>query len=203
MLIAGVIGMPEFLRRRLHPFVRPTVRKSIALESGVVLAFHAALLLLALFHPAFWSIFVGQVVGHCNFGRVLAPETQWAAARRQYLGENSEHGHPSLGQGFYVEHVPSRGAPRISRGSLSYHSTLTHDGSSLIIANGDDASMDLYMLSADDLSIQNRHSATPSPDYDERIGTHFSYCRNELVCGTRTGDFEWKPAPKRAFKVND
>ena len=102
-----------------------------------------------------------------------------------------------------MEHAPSRGAPRISRGSLSYHSTLTHDGSSLIIANGDDASMDLYMLSADDLSIQNRHSATPSPDYDERIGTHFSYCRNELVCGTRTGDFEWKPAPKRAFKVND
>ena len=75
MLVAGAIGMPEVLRVNLYPFVRPTMRKTIAAESVVVLSFHLALLILAIFvHSGFWAIFVGQVVGHCMLAAYLTPE---------------------------------------------------------------------------------------------------------------------------------
>jgi len=75
MLIAGAIGMPEFLRGNLYPFVRKSMRKTIALESIAVLSFHLGLLLLAIYvDSGFWAIVCGQVVGHCLLAVYLTPE---------------------------------------------------------------------------------------------------------------------------------
>ena len=75
MLIAGALGMPETMRQRLFPFVRPKVRREIALESNLVLFVHIGLLLLAIFvHAGFWGLFIGQVVGHCLLASYLSPE---------------------------------------------------------------------------------------------------------------------------------
>ncbi len=75
MLVSGALGMPEVLRINLYPFVRPSMRRTIAVESACVLIFHVALLLMAIFvHSGFWGIFVGQVVGHCLLAAYLTPE---------------------------------------------------------------------------------------------------------------------------------
>jgi fatty acid desaturase len=75
MLIAGAIGMPEVLRANLYPFVRTDMRRTIALESIVVLSFQLGLLLLAIYvYPGFWAIFTGQIVGHCLLAAYLTPE---------------------------------------------------------------------------------------------------------------------------------
>jgi fatty acid desaturase len=75
MLMNGALGMPEPLRKRLYPFVRPEVRGRLALESLFILGFHAALLSLAVFyHSGFWALFTGQVVAHCLLAVYLTPE---------------------------------------------------------------------------------------------------------------------------------
>jgi fatty acid desaturase len=75
MLTSGALGMPEFLRARLYPFVRPEVRLRLALESLLVLAVYGATLLLALrVHPGFWGLLTGQVVGHCLLATYVSAE---------------------------------------------------------------------------------------------------------------------------------
>ena len=75
MLISGAIGMPEVLRTNLYPFVRTSMRRTIAIESVIVLTFHVGLLVLAIFvHSGFWGIIVGQLVGHCLLAAYLTPE---------------------------------------------------------------------------------------------------------------------------------
>ena len=65
----------ELLRANLYPFVRPGMRKTIAIESIVVLSFHLGLILLAIYvHEGFWALLVGQVVGHCLLAFYLTPE---------------------------------------------------------------------------------------------------------------------------------
>ena len=75
MLIAGAVGMPEPVRAGLYPFVRPSMRRTIAAESAIVLALHVTILLLAIFVDArFWAMIVGQVLGHCLLAAYLTPE---------------------------------------------------------------------------------------------------------------------------------
>ncbi len=75
MLVSGALGMPEPLRQNLYPFVRKSMRKSIAAESAIVLAFQLGLLWLAVYvNSGFYAIFMGQVVGHCLLAAYLAPE---------------------------------------------------------------------------------------------------------------------------------
>lgn len=75
MLIFGVFGMPEFIRTKLFPFIRPEVRLKLALESSYILLIYGALIAAALFlNPGFWALFIGQVVGHCILASYLTPE---------------------------------------------------------------------------------------------------------------------------------
>ena len=75
MILMGTIGMPEWIRKRVYPFVHSKVRWSLALDSGFVLLVHLVLLYFALFiNPDFWALFTGQVVGHCLLASYLTPE---------------------------------------------------------------------------------------------------------------------------------
>ena len=75
MLIFGALGMPEFARSKLYPFINPKRRRMIAMESILVLGFTAMLIGLALFvHAGFWGYLLGQVVGHCLLSTYLVME---------------------------------------------------------------------------------------------------------------------------------
>ncbi len=66
MIFLAAVGMPEAIRKKFYPFIRPQVRRELAVESSFILLVYAGLLILALFvHPGFWGLFTGQVVGHC------------------------------------------------------------------------------------------------------------------------------------------
>lgn len=75
MLIFGAFGMPEFIRTKLFPFIRPEVRLKLALESSYILLIYVALIAAAVFiNPGFWALLIGQVVGHCILASYLTPE---------------------------------------------------------------------------------------------------------------------------------
>jgi fatty acid desaturase len=75
MLVNGALGMPEFARKNVYPFVRPEMRWKIALESWLVLSVYAYFIILAIYvHPGFWGIFTGQILGHCLLATYLTPE---------------------------------------------------------------------------------------------------------------------------------
>lgn len=75
MMVAGALGMPEFLRKNFFPFVRPEVRIPLAIESAYILLIYGILTWLAIYvHPGFWGIFIGQIVGHCMLSTYLVPE---------------------------------------------------------------------------------------------------------------------------------
>jgi len=75
MLISGAFGMPEFLRTKLYPFIRPEVRLKLAIESMYILMIYTAVVLAAFFlHPGFWGLLIGQVTGHCILSSYLVPE---------------------------------------------------------------------------------------------------------------------------------
>lgn len=75
MTVNGALGMPEPLRKRLYPFIRPKVRPALALESLCVLAVYGAVVLLALrVHPGFWGILTGQLVGHALLASYVSAE---------------------------------------------------------------------------------------------------------------------------------
>jgi len=75
MLFSGAIGMPEPLRKKLYPFVRPDVRAKLMIESLMILAIYSGVILLAIYvHAGFWGILTGQVVGHCILASYLTPE---------------------------------------------------------------------------------------------------------------------------------
>lgn len=75
LLFSSALGMPELLRQRLYPFVRPEVRGKLALESALFLAFYGGLGFLAVeVLPGLWAIFVGQVVTHCFLAVYVTPE---------------------------------------------------------------------------------------------------------------------------------
>lgn len=75
MLINGAIGMPEFIRKNVYPYVDPKVRRKLMLESIIILAVHLLFLYIALYvNAAFWAIFIGQVSGHCCLAFYTAAE---------------------------------------------------------------------------------------------------------------------------------
>ncbi|MGB0838899.1 MAG: fatty acid desaturase [Chitinophagales bacterium] len=66
MVVAGAIGMPEFLRKNLYPFVQPQKRWAVFRESALFLLIYVAIIYFAVTTiPSLWGIFVGQIVGHC------------------------------------------------------------------------------------------------------------------------------------------
>ena len=66
MLICGALGMPKFLREHLFPFVRPSQRKGIFIESILFLMAYVLLIYIAIaVDERFMGIIVGQVLGHC------------------------------------------------------------------------------------------------------------------------------------------
>jgi len=75
MLVAGLLGMPAFVRKNAFPFVREGVRYKIMLQSWIILLFHLSIAGLAIYvYHGFWGLFVGQVVGHCLLASYLAME---------------------------------------------------------------------------------------------------------------------------------
>jgi len=65
MLIFGAVGMPEFARKNLFPFVRQEVRFKLAIESIYILFFQCILLYLTIYvNIGFIALFIGQLVGH-------------------------------------------------------------------------------------------------------------------------------------------
>ncbi|BBM85948.1 fatty acid desaturase [Candidatus Uabimicrobium amorphum] len=75
MLVSGTLGMPEFLRRMLFPFINQKVRKQLALESMFILGVHIGVVFFAIFvHPGFWGILIGQVIAHCVLANYLILE---------------------------------------------------------------------------------------------------------------------------------
>ena len=64
--ILGALGMPEFIRKRYFPYVRPNIRLKLFWNSLIVVLFQVAFALMAIYvNPGFWGLFLGQAVGHC------------------------------------------------------------------------------------------------------------------------------------------
>ena len=75
MLVGGVLGMPEFLRKHLFIFVNPKARLKIFVESFFFLIPYVLLVYYAVTSvPALMAIVVGQVVGHCLLAYYLSME---------------------------------------------------------------------------------------------------------------------------------
>lgn len=75
MTLAGALGMPEFWRRAMFPFVRPAVRWRLMLESWLVLGVNAGFVFLALWvQEGFWTWWLGQVLGHGFLAFYVTPE---------------------------------------------------------------------------------------------------------------------------------
>ncbi|MEL6538774.1 MAG: fatty acid desaturase [Bacteroidota bacterium] len=71
----GALGMPEPIRNKLYPFVRPGQRARIAAESWGVLAIWLTFAVLAVqVDPGFWSLFIGQAVAHMSLAGYLVME---------------------------------------------------------------------------------------------------------------------------------
>jgi len=75
MIINGVLGMIEPIRKFIYPFVRPKVRFKLILESWVFIAVYGSIIYMALnIHVGFWALLVGQVVGHSLLASYLTAE---------------------------------------------------------------------------------------------------------------------------------
>ncbi len=75
MLIGGIMGFPNWVRRYFFPFIKQESRRRIFIESWIVFLVQAAFLFLAIVvSPAFWAIFIGQVIGHCVLAFYLEME---------------------------------------------------------------------------------------------------------------------------------
>ena len=75
MTIVGALGMPDFMRKNVYPFIRPEVRLKIFIESFLILAFHVSLLGLAIYvYAGFWGLYIGLLFGHCLLASYTAAE---------------------------------------------------------------------------------------------------------------------------------
>ena len=75
MTLMGALGMPEPIRQKLYPFIRPEKRGEILVESWVVLGTQIAIGVLAVqVHPGFWGLMIGQVVAHMMLAGYLVME---------------------------------------------------------------------------------------------------------------------------------
>lgn len=75
MTIVGALGMPDFIRKKLYPFISSEVRLQVVLESWVVLAVHLAILGSAIYvYAGFWGLHIGLLVGHGFLASYTAAE---------------------------------------------------------------------------------------------------------------------------------
>jgi len=75
MLLVSAFGMPEAIRKRIFPFIRPKMRKKVTIESAFVLIIYLGILILALYiDDGFWGLLTGQVVAHCLLANYLVME---------------------------------------------------------------------------------------------------------------------------------
>lgn len=75
MTLVGALGMPEPIRKRIYPFIRPKVRGKLFIESWLLLAIYAAVIYLATYvNNGYWALIVGQVVGHSFLASYLTAE---------------------------------------------------------------------------------------------------------------------------------
>lgn len=74
-MLIGILGTPEFIRKRIMSYVRPKMRTSIAIDSALTLSVQLGILWMAIYvHNGFWGLLVGQVVGHCLLSSHLVME---------------------------------------------------------------------------------------------------------------------------------
>lgn len=75
MIFWGCLAMPEPIRKRLYPFLRPSTRWAIMLESWTIVLTYLGVVGLAIYvNSGFWGILIGQVTGHCLLSMYLVPE---------------------------------------------------------------------------------------------------------------------------------
>lgn len=65
LILLGMVGTPEPIRKRFTTYIRPKMRSKIAIECFFTTLIYGSIIFLAIFvHAGFWGIFTGQVVGH-------------------------------------------------------------------------------------------------------------------------------------------
>jgi len=75
MIFSCMLGMPEFMRNKLFPFVNTKKRVELFIEGWFVGLTYISVLLLAVFvNKGFWAILIGQIVGHCILAFYLTLE---------------------------------------------------------------------------------------------------------------------------------
>ncbi len=75
LILLGVIGSPEIIRKKFTAYIRPKMRVKIAIESFFFVLIYGGFGLLAWYiHTGFWGIFTGQIVGHCFLSMYLVME---------------------------------------------------------------------------------------------------------------------------------
>lgn len=75
MTFVGALGMPEWIRKNVYPFIRAEVRLKLLLECWLILILHLSLVGLAIYvYQGFWGIFIGLLLGHCLLASYTAAE---------------------------------------------------------------------------------------------------------------------------------
>lgn len=75
LILLGIVGTPEFIRKRFTPYIRPKMRRQVAVDSLLAAIIYTGIILAAIYiHAGFWGIFTGQVVGHCILSMYLVME---------------------------------------------------------------------------------------------------------------------------------
>ncbi len=75
LLVTGALGSPTIIRKHVFPFIKRRNIKKIFIESWVVLLIYSVIGYLAIFiDAAFYSLFIGQLVGHSLLAYYLAME---------------------------------------------------------------------------------------------------------------------------------
>ena len=75
MTTVGALGMPEFMRKKVYPFISSEVRLKLVLECWVVLAVHLSILGLSIYvYDGFSGLFIGLLVGHSFLASYTAAE---------------------------------------------------------------------------------------------------------------------------------
>lgn len=75
LILLGVIGFPEIIRKKITAYIRPKMRTKIAIESFFFLLIYGGFAFLAWYvYAGFWAVFTGQIVGHGFLSMYLVME---------------------------------------------------------------------------------------------------------------------------------
>jgi len=65
LILLGTVGTPEIIRKKFTSYIRPKMRRQIAIECFFTTLIYVGFILLAIYvHAGFWGIFTGQIIGH-------------------------------------------------------------------------------------------------------------------------------------------